>query len=172
MRKFLIFMLVLSVASVANAGFVTLNGSGQSSTTVGLGAGTVTLYLQTTTADVMMEDVEWATSSGTLANGQYLIGSRNTDYDYAGAGTAAGRYEIVSGWDVTTTTFATNTNLVSFDVQYNFTGTDITITGYDVYSVDTGWNPLSAAVAGHTLVPEPMTIALLGLGGLFLRRRK
>ena len=43
---------------------------------------------------------------------------------------------------------------------------DVIITLYD-YS---GWYVIDTAVVHQ--VPEPMTIALLGLGGLFLRRRK
>jgi len=40
-----------------------------------------------------------------------------------------------------------------------------------LYAVTAGWElgPLQDRV---TLIPEPMTLALLGLGGLFLRRRK
>jgi hypothetical protein len=43
---------------------------------------------------------------------------------------------------------------------------DLTIylTDYDMVTIDT--------IAVHQVIPEPMTIGLLGLGGLFLRRRR
>jgi hypothetical protein len=40
-----------------------------------------------------------------------------------------------------------------------------------LYLVNPDWS-LGPMVDSVTLVPEPMTLALLGLGGLFLRRRK
>jgi hypothetical protein len=45
---------------------------------------------------------------------------------------------------------------------------------YTIYLEDTGWNRTTALLDTATVnvTPEPMTIALLGLGGLFLRRRK
>jgi len=39
----------------------------------------------------------------------------------------------------------------------------------DIYSSSNDWWPV---IGSLSLIPEPMTIALLGLGGLFLRRRK
>ncbi|MFC1675651.1 PEP-CTERM sorting domain-containing protein [Planctomycetota bacterium] len=63
-------------------------------------------------------------------------------------------------------------------VSFTFTATGgVTIDPY--YGQYNGDGVINSAVVGVgdtygvvTLVPEPMTIALLGLGGLFLRRRK
>jgi hypothetical protein len=57
---------------------------------------------------------------------------------------------------------------------HNYAGnhfeTTLTLTGSAVQIdlLDDGWNVIDSV----TLVPEPMTILLLGIGGLFLRRRK
>ena len=47
------------------------------------------------------------------------------------------------------------------------------ITGYGKGgTVNVVWTPMNGGTTTVTAVPEPMTIALLGLGGLFLRRRR
>ena len=44
------------------------------------------------------------------------------------------------------------------------------VTGYsEIYLIDSNFEPVVDAVI---VIPEPITVALLGLGGLFLRRRK
>ena len=55
--------------------------------------------------------------------------------------------------------------MFSLTIMPSATGT-LTITNYDTDYV----TPIDSATI--TIIPEPMTIALLGLGGLFLRRRK
>ena len=43
---------------------------------------------------------------------------------------------------------------------------------YDISLLTESWSEIGSSIFTVTVVPEPMTIALLGLGGLFLRRRK
>jgi hypothetical protein len=44
--------------------------------------------------------------------------------------------------------------------------------GVSAASLDVGGNPVLVDIGGVHIIPEPVTIVLLGLGGLFLRRRK
>jgi len=72
--------------------------------------------------------------------------------------------------------------LFSFDITAGAAGTTITVADYagtNPYSppptpVATKWNAVETTLAPLeiTVVPEPMTMALLGLGGLFIRRRR
>jgi len=64
----------------------------------------------------------------------------------------------------------------AIDVPNGALVSGVTITGLQVGSasvnvVDFGTGEI-VSTANVTVIPEPMTIALLGLGGLFLRRRK
>jgi hypothetical protein len=42
----------------------------------------------------------------------------------------------------------------------------------DLFDYSSSYSVPIQSIAGNVVVPEPITIALLGLGGLFLRRRK
>jgi hypothetical protein len=64
---------------------------------------------------------------------------------------------------------------VLFTFEFEFLGTeDITITDGNLYvDINLGGGGAASEVGDLVLTaPEPMTVALLGLGGLFLRRRK
>ena len=52
-----------------------------------------------------------------------------------------------------------------WSIDYN--GTDIPVAFSGLWD-----SPFDTATLGFNIIPEPMTIAFLGLGGLFLRRRK
>ncbi|MHB9071133.1 MAG: PEP-CTERM sorting domain-containing protein [Sedimentisphaerales bacterium] len=171
MKKMLTLVLVLAVASLASANFAIVDGSGNSSVNVA-GPGTTTLYLKYIGADLMMFDVELNADAGaTLGNVVILSGA---GAGYAGTsipGITGKQVEVVDGFD-NGTMFATGTTLASFDVTY--TATTI-VSGYDYMSVTAGFAPLNdASVSGFTVnvIPEPVTMALLGIGGLFLRRKK
>ena len=74
------------------------------------------------------------------------------------------------------------TNVPAGEVLYSFTytvpdaaGTSVDITAGNVNIAYNDWGEgtsMGAATLNIVPVPEPMMIALLGLGGLFLRRRK
>ena len=167
------------MASVANAGFVILNGSGGTETIGAATTGSLTLYLQYTASDCMMADVEVDADHDAAysSNGVILFTGYDTDYSGFFAPSTVGMlFEVIAGYTDDVSVIPSNTNLVSFGINWSGVdnGATIAVTGSDYYSIDIFSSPLNTTVAGYdiNIVPEPMTLVLLGLGGLFLRRRK
>ena len=168
MKKLLVLTLVLALASVASAALTTtvlVNGSAFNMATGTAAVGdTVTVKVGNdvasaggTTSLSMNAD---AAESGTIALlGTWMLpgtgsaasadGSGGIDFDWAD-GTIG--LNVTGDWCQAVFDIPAATS----EVVLSFSGTmfDATPTG------------------GTITVPEPMTIALLGLGGLFLRRRK
>ena len=61
--------------------------------------------------------------------------------------------------------------LVTGTPYYDIVG-DLYAAGVSAASLDVGGAPTLVPIGGVHIIPEPVTIVLLGLGGLFLRRRK
>ena len=160
MKKLLIFMLVLGVASTASAVTVLddirLDLSGTTLTVVGLTAGASFdggIYDEAVTIESYTTPKTVNSNAGSLGAIDLFSGTGYNGFDITvgSTGLEDPAWPVVAGdW---------------FTVEYSGDVGDV-MQIYD-YGV-------SATVAVGTLniVPEPMTIALLGLGGLFLRRRK
>ena len=163
MRKLLIFMLVLGIASIANATYVlSYDGSIDVSTDSSGGPWEDYWILVCPTVDAVI--------SG---------GTNTTALDLSQVWTAevASDYTVPAGQDGTVGVIASSTLTATFTgvtdtlILENFTVTwqsGKTETTATLYRTDGSTNTYESSL----LIPEPMTIMLLGLGGLFLRRRR
>ena len=166
MKKLLVFVLVLGFASAANAVLIQVDG---------VGGETVSDVQQNATITVVSEDsMNWLGyliieegGKGTLSNpaATALAGdpalSGATPYTETGWGTG---YEL--------TVAASASFPVGTGTQFSFDyGGMLGDTARISLFVDPEFVVPAASVALN-VIPEPMTIVFLGLGVLFLRRRK
>jgi hypothetical protein len=171
MKKLLIMMLVLGLASAANAAY-SYNWTDTSGNDITQGVVGTAVVLE------INRDAEagaWAMSFklyDRYENSSY--GSDIGDMTGAALGDSAGSQGSISAYDTTydgydlgagATTGSAGGTMFEITIMPSAEGT-LSIGNYESnYTVLIDHADLS-------IVPEPMTIALLGLGGLFLRRRK
>ena len=165
MKKLLVLMLVIGLASMASAAY-TLSGP-----TVVATGGTITIsIMQDSTVQnppdvlILLETTE----PGSLGNAIALPAAGElrsiVPFSYAGPNAYNGVAGSLTG-QLTTG--------AHFTVDFTAPGTTGTAV-IDLYSPSSDWllgNPVTDTLT-ITIVPEPMTVVLLGLGGLLLRRKK
>jgi hypothetical protein len=166
MKKFVILLLVLGLASTSNAVITGLNSVTDGRVTwsiiseklVGNGDSTG-LY----------DGAVYPISGGTILpnNDNPPTGGL---YDAAGDNGGVSYDGMFDGWY----TYAQDLDGETLPNQatgpwFKFDVTLASTLLIDVWSSNNSWADVIGTI---TVVPEPMTIALLGLGGLFLRRRK
>ena len=179
MKKLLILMLVLGLVSTAGAATLRLEYN-TSSTAPASVLGTtiqVDMLADVSLSGISKVDFGEGTSTGTLSLGDWQVG---TQAQAGEDGTLTGNDIIDAFASQSGGNWAANTVLYSFDyavaagaagggtvqMMMSAAAQDRATAGLATYFYGT-----NLSLSPLTILPEPMTIALLGLGGLFLRRR-
>ena len=165
MRKLLVLFLVLGLASTANALLITVDGMEGESFEVGI-TSTITVVSDDASSWLGYTIVEEG-GAGSLENPIILdaAGNSATATAYTEAGWGAG-YELTAAMSPEGIPAIAAGSQFSFD-YVGAVGDTATISLF----VDPEFTTPVASV-NVTVVPEPMTVLLLGLGALFLRRRR
>jgi hypothetical protein len=170
LKKLLVLSLVLGLAGVANASLsLTLGGSPAPDEVTIVVCQNVVIDVSSNNTDAYQAFLELLTlDTGEWAGGMTIIrpgagGSANYIKDTAG---------YIGTWELRGEDLAQTSPVVAgthFEILFHCKAEgDVVINLYD----STFTYPVLDTITIHQIVPEPMTIALLGLGGLFLRRRK
>jgi len=188
MKKLLVLALVLSVASMASAALqISVNGDNTAapitlapSDTAILGIWTdAAIQYQAGTYYVLVANVnggsiDYLTGAAVLADSGVMV-EHSVDAQGFTAGTGIDVLPPMNGlgggafiMDLTAGVTA-GTNLLGGIVFHCNAPGDVVI---QLFETDFATITLVDSAVIHQLVPEPMTMGLLGLGGLFLRRRK
>ena len=172
MKKFVVLMLVLSLASFASAGLTWTDGAGAE-------VDTITLTSQSDTAVVYLssDTTNPGWFSGTIADTSVAEFTAVTGYaalggeGYASLYTKGGVNYVYGYVKDTSSPFTVDTGLwVQVTIHATGEGPGTTTADPMGNGGTPNIGPGSLLTIKH--IPEPMTICLLGLGGLLLRRKK
>ena len=188
MKKLLIFMLVLGLASVANATLV----SGYDYVTLTIDApaeaAVDTLFtVMVRVTDIPTDDYMISLQNGTIdiTGGSYTEGTVTAGPTFDGGSTL-----VFTGFDIISSApdpYAdegdivfqfqvkgdTESNTLVFDLIDQTSGyIEVALESGDLSGLPTDLYGLTIVTDSTHIIPEPATIALLGLGSLFLLRRR
>jgi|GEM_PF-4652513 len=192
MKKLLTLVLLLGLATMTQAAVINLTVDGGTSAVVSPGD-TVTVELIADTAcsgwsiSAVASSIVMADFANLAAGAGFTVGDGPfEEFGLSGlvpAGLLFDTYNAYHG-----TAAAIGAVLLSFDVQVptDWNGSAITIAplaegasfdvaGYGPYTAEESYGTMNAVnveIGGVTLTPEPITLTLLGLGGLALIRRR
>ena len=165
MRKLVVLMLVLGIASVASAGLSFATNA------VSIGIGETVVVAATLTSDA------GGTGQENVV-GNYAVNISGISYDVTrGAAVTEGLDTVTALGGAYAGYVTTNMgNMAGFAIGDEILLVEVTGLAagtYDINIWNTSWTFSTDLESTLTVtVPEPITIGLLGLGGLFLRRRK
>jgi len=182
MKKLLILLLVLGITSLASATTVSLTAQGT----------TIVVPVNTKVFLTISSDAGTGGNLGILAFDAVITVSGTPDIISDGMDALDADYQTTYSWDPTMPCYIIGQGTSSVEIGGgNFGGNMLPIVGWvevdyqggtQLVSIaggvahgghgDVMMNPLSFNPGVVTIIPEPMTIALLGLGGLFLLRRR
>jgi hypothetical protein len=165
MKKLLILLLVLGISSAANAAIVISADGDTSRDEFFLSEGeTVVIGIYNTDG----EDYVCYPDIGYISEGGFQMSNPQLTALAGDLSQITGPYEYTDMWEVEVTLKGTSTP----GIQFTW---DLTLLRIDIIVIVELWDgsDLSAPVDVLTVQePEPMTLALFGLGGLFLLRRR
>jgi hypothetical protein len=178
MKKLLVLLLVLGIASATNASLLWCDSGGLEISSVDIPVGgSVTVYLKSDANNLSMvnwvgpSDGSWDGSAKALVSGGSAYAAAGNSASFNGSDplgyTGWGRGESKTGDpDLAPISLGIWYSVV---ISANGVNGDSMQMHSDYYATDEGRVEDLLTV---NIIPEPITVALLSLGGLFLRRRK
>jgi hypothetical protein len=173
MKKLLILMLILGMTSTINAAVVlSVDGDTSHDWFYFWGRDTVAIGIHSDNTDDYMAylDFRYVSQGGfELNNPRFVTGMVGSRSEIVGPYPYGDSYELEI--TVATAPGEINTTGVQFEIDLTcfYIGIDVLV---ELYDGAAPFPVLDTLIIGKVGIPEPMTVALLGLGGLFLLRRR